>query len=690
MAKPSKRRPAIVPQRAPKPEPAATPTASGTVKARPVEPASSGNTHLIHFDFRAKLYLGIVVGLFALLTLSKVHTSSSPIWDLLLPDGHESAPRGLVAGNPRVIRTDEWGVTLPWQLSNVNKGYPLENETIGGHKVGLLLMPTYHLFGLFRPGNWGLLLFDVERGVAWKGNIAYCILLTGAFLLLMLLTRNNFWLSVFGSLWLWMSSGTQNWNGGMGVIFGLYCYLFTLGMHLLFAERQSWRWWLMGLLFGWLLFTEIFALYPAYQVPMGYTFLVLSAGFIWTNRHQAGLRYQFPIKLGIVLVGLTVFGLLFYSVYEELKPTLQAASQTVYPGKRLETGGTGFKANWFSEFYVWYLSEDKLPKSWDNISELSHFLTFVPIVIPALLVSFYRRRRIDPVLAGLSVWVLVMLSWMTFHWPVWLAEGTLMSMSPTRRMQMPLGVSSVLLALLYLNYMKTNALQVSRGVQAGLVALVAGFIGFTAYYNLQDSEGFFKLYQLVIPALWMTVLYVLLLPTTRWNLRQLAFGLGVLVFLLPNMAFNPLSVGLKAVTEHSLYKAVQAIQQTDPNARWVAYDNRRLSEMITAAGANIISGVKYLPPDSVYNVLDPQSKLDSVYNRYAHTIYKLNIDQKDGIIMHNTFEDECTVAMDPCSPKLKQLRVRYVVFDGEPIALATRCMTLVQQVNNVRIYRVNP
>ncbi len=187
----------------------------------------------------------------------------------------------------------------------------------------------------------------------------------------------------------------------------------------------------------------------------------------------------------------------------------------------------------------------------------------------------------------------------------------------------------------------------------------------------------------------LTALNSLLLPTILWQYRQLAFTVGLLLFLLPNMSFNPLSKGLSPIIDHALYKAVRAIQETDPNARWVAYDNRRVSEMITATGARIISGVKYLPPDTLYNVLDPEKKLDSLYNRYAHTIYKLNIDNKDSIIMQNLYEDELIVAMDPCSPRLRRLNVRYVVFDGEPIALATRCMTLVQQVGTVRIYRVD-
>lgn len=694
MSKSSKRRKGpVAPAQAVTGGISANPKPSSPPANRPVATpvlAKPTNGALLQFNTPTRWYLGVVVGLFVLFTLSKIHTISSPIWDLVLPDGHESAPRGLLAGTNRAIRVDEWGVSLPWELSNVNKGFPLENETIGGKQVGLLLMPTYHLFSLFRPANWGFLLFDAERGLAWKGNLDYVLLLTGAFLLLMLLTRNDFWLSLFGTLWLWLSAGIQNWNGGISVVFGVYCYLFALGIHLLFSERQSWRWWLMGLVFGWLLFTQVFLLYPPYQVPMGYTFLILTAAYIWTNRHEPGLRYKFAQKASIVGLSIVIFALMFYVVYEDLKPTLDAVSQTVYPGKRLETGGTGFKANWFSEFYSWFVGEDHLPKSWDNICELAHFLTFVPVIIPALAVSFYRTRQVNWFLVGLGVWVLIMLSWMTFHWPVWLAKGTLMSMSPTRRMQIPLGVTSVLLTVLYLQYLKNQAVQVSQAVQIGLVALVGLFIAYTAYYNLEDSEGFFKLYQLVVPVIWFTVLYALLLPTVRLPYRQLTFSVGVLVFLLPNLSFNPLSRGLEALTEHSLYKAVRAIHETDPNARWVAFDNRRISEMITATGANIISGVKYLPPDSIYNALDPTHKLDSTYNRYAHTIYKLHIDGKDGVIMQNVFEDECIVAVDPCSPKLRKLNVRYVVFDGQPpVDLATRCMTLMQEVNKVRIYKVN-
>ncbi len=693
MAKSSKRRPNPAPA-----HPAATgsaniaPAATGAIKKRPTSPptpARQPGFTLIHFDARAKWYLGIVVGLFVLFTLTKIHTISTPIWDLALPDGTNSPQRGLLAGTPREIRVDEWGVSLPWEMSNISRGFPLENETIGGKQVGLLLMPTYHLYSFFRPANWGFLLLDAERGLAWKGNIDYLLLLTGAFLLLMLLTRNNFGLSVFGSLWLLMSSGIQNWNGGISVVFGFYCYLFVVGVYLLFSEQRSWRWVAWSVLFGWLLFTEVFLIYPPYQVPLGYTFLILFAGYVYTNRHQAGLRYQFPQKLALVLAGVASFGLLFYSIYADLKPTFDAVSQTVYPGKRSETGGTGFKANWFSEYYSWLVNPGSFPKSWDNICELAHFVTFVPVVIPAIIVCFYRNRKIDWMLAGLSGFVVVMLLWMTFHWPTWLAEGTLMSMSPTRRMQIPLGVSSVLLTVLYLNYLKTNTLTINKLVQTGLIGSVGLFMVYTAYVNLNDSEGFFKPYQLIIPVIVLTVLNALLLPTIRWPYRQLVFTVGLLLFLLPNMGFNPLSRGLSPITDHALYKAVKAIQATDPDARWVAYDNRRVSELITATGVNIISGVKYIPPMNIYSVLDPDKKLDSLYNRYAHTIYKLNIDQKDGIIMQNLYDDELIVAMDPCSPRLHKLNVRYVVFDGEQTPLATRCMTLVQQVGTIKIYRVD-
>lgn len=667
----------------------AKPSARVTTTALPTLINEDNNEFtLIRFDKRAKWYLGICVGLFLTLTLLKIHTLSLAVWNQLLPDGSDSR-RGLIAGTPRQIRMDDYAVAIPWHLSSANQGFPKVNEVVGGEEIGLLMFPTHSVLMLFKPIFWGSLLLDSERAISWMFNFNYFALLVGAFLFFMLVTKNNFWLSVLGSLWLWLSSGTQNWNSGPAVIIAFFAIIFVCAAYLLFSEKFSWRWFLYGSLFCWALFTEALYLYPAYQVPIGYTFLLLFLGYVINNSHEKRLLHQLPAKIGVGLLCLVAIGAIFYSAYIELRPTLEAVTSTVYPGKRSEVGGTGFIANWFSEYYSWLVNPQKYPQSWLNICELSHYLTFVPVIAPCLLVYFSITRKIDWMLGLLVIWVIVMLSFMEFAWPKWLAEATLLSMSPTRRLQIPLGVSSVILTVIYLGFMKDKYRSVSSITNIGLVSMIVLFMLYTAYINLNDAGGLFKAYQMFAPVLFFAFLNSLLLFTIKSRYKQTIFSASIIVFLLPNLGFNPLSVGLSPITDHALYRAVKDIDKNDPDARWVVFGSQYISYMVTATGVKLISGVKFVPPRNIYKVLDPKMKHDSVYNRYSHTVYQSYITGTDSIVMQNPFEDGVMVAMDPCSPKLKTLNVKYIIFDKQPQPVEIRCMKLVSTLGSIQIYRVN-
>jgi hypothetical protein len=87
--------------------------------------------------------------------------------------------------------------------------------------------------------------------------------------------------------------------------------------------------------------------------------------------------------------------------------------------------------------------------------------------------------------------------------------------------------------------------------------------------------------------------------------------------------------------------------------------------------------------------LDPAKKDDSTYNRYAWVTMKMYIDGKDSVFFRQTYNDSYTIFMDPCSPKLKQLKVRYFVFDYQPQPLEVRCMTKLKETGGLLIYKRN-
>ncbi|WP_229311813.1 DUF7657 domain-containing protein [Larkinella rosea] len=651
-----------------------------------IKPAVGG-FELIRVDSRLKWFLGVCIGLFVLFTLAKIHPISLSVWNQLLPDGSD-AKRGLISGTPRTIRMDDYAVGTPWILSQVNRDFPVENETIGGEKAPILTVPTRHFSALFRPELWGFFLVNTESAYAWVWNIRICLAVIGVTLMLLLLTRNNFWLSVFGSFWLLLSSGTQSWTYIPASMIAGASLIFVAAVYLLFSQNRL-RIIVAAIALAWLLMYYALILYPPYEVPMGYVLVALLLGYIINQYDPKRLLNQWPVKLVGGVLALAVLGSSFYLYYQDVKPTLDAIMNTVYPGRRSELGGTGFIANWFSEYFSWAVQDTKFPKNWLNHCELSHYITFAPIIIPGMIAAFVITRKIDWALLLLGLFVIVGYLWIEVGFPEWLAKATLFSMSPTRRTQIPFGIANVLLTVLYLHYLGTHTVRTRSLYTALSIAGVLAFMIFAAQLNINDSDGFFKWHQLFLPVLFFTGLGTLLLVTWQPPYRNLIFCGAMVVFLLPNFKLNPVSKGLAPITQHALYRAVQDIHQREPQAKWVVYGSQYVSYLVTATGVDLLSGVKYIPPRKILKVLDPQMKRDSAYNRYAHTVYNSYIDGRDTVIIQNTFEDGYQVLMDPCSPKFKQLNVKYIVFDRQPQAAEIRCMKPVTTLGSLQIYRIN-
>lgn len=676
-----------------RPQPVIPPVHSQVVaSAKPDEiPAADRPVELIRFDRRVKWFIGICAGLLLLLSLAKIHAVSIPIWNQIMPDGSD-LKRGLISGEPRRIRMDDYAVMAPWILSQANKGLPQENETIGGEKSPVLVTPTSHFSAFFRMDYWGFFVLNVEQGYAWAFNFRAFFSIVAAALLLLLLTGNNFWLSVFGSFWLFLSSGSQSWThiptvmigaGSMTVVCTIYLFFGQSRRQIILAS--------VGLCYMMLYYA--FILYPPYQIPLSYLLIALVVGFAITHYDQQRLLNQWPVKAAAGVASVLSTGAIFYLYYSDLKPTIDAITKTVYPGQRSELGGTGFVANWFSEYFSWQFSDAKFPANWLNHCELSHYLTFAPIIIPSILGVLIMTRKFDWTLVLLSAFVIMGYFWIEVGFPKWLAQSTLWSMSPSRRAQIPFGIGNVLLTVLYLNYLTTVRVPTDkRSLLTGIgIVGIVGFMIYAVNVNISDSSGFFKGYQLVLPAVFFSVLGALLLPTWQPPYRSAVFSAGILFFLLPNLRLNPISKGLTSITEHALYRTVREIHQREPGARWVVFGGQFVSYIVTATGVDLLSGVKYAPPRKLLKVLDPAMKRDSAYNRYAHTVYNTYIDPQkpDTVIMVNTFEDGYTVAMDPCSPRFRQLNVKYIIFDRQPQPVEVRCMKLVSSVGALQIYRVN-
>jgi len=672
-----------------RPQPAPVHTAPMPVKPAAISEADRP-FELIRFDKRVKWFIVICIGLFIVLTLAKINYSSVGMWNTVIPDGSD-AKRGIISGTPKQIRMDEWAVVTPFMLSQANQGFPLDNPAIGGGKAALVgYFPVSHFVSIFRPSHWGFLLFDFDHGFAWHWNFVIFFNLIASTLLFLLLTRNNFWLSVLGSVWLIFSPGFAWWSFFFLTTEFAASILLISSIYLFYA--RSVRTLLIAApLFLWSFASFALTLYPPYQILLGYLLIFLLIGYVWRNYKPDYLFDKLWPKLAAFALVFAVLGVIFYQFYLDAKPTIDLMSNTAYPGKRSEIGGTGFIANWFSEYYSgWLINNDKFPQAWLNICELSHFITFTPVIAVGLGLYGWRTRRFDPMLLLLLGLVLFMLVYIELGFPEFLAKITLFSMSPSRRAQVPFGIAEVFLAVLYLDYMNRQPkLQLSGTVSTLLTIAVFCFMLFAAWLNISTSGGFYKGHQLFLPTLFFAGLNYLMLPITAFRQKYLVVAGALVLFTLPALKINPVAKGTAPITEHALYQKVREIHQQDPDARWVVLGSQYIAYMVTATGVNQLGGVKNQPDFKTMAVLDPGMPRKNAYNRYAHSVYNSYIDpaHPDSVLIQNTFEDGFQVGLDPCSPKLQQLNVRYFVFDHQPQPVEIRCLTPVATLGSLSIYK---
>ena len=655
-----------------------------------IETAAVPASQLLIFTKKVKWFSGICIALFLLLTLLKIHGASVAMWNQIVPDG-SNPKRGIISGQARAIRVDEYGVLTPYMLSQAKNGFELRNEVMGDGNVPLVLgVPVKHFITFFRPHFWGYFLLDTERGFAWWWNFKVFGILLSAFFLFLVLTRNSFWLSVFGSVWVLLSSGTLWWfsTGLTEMIIGT-CLLPVAVIYLLYGQtRQQIITGALLAAWGSLYFAS--HLYPPYQVPLAYLmgFLLLGYGF---SRKRADLFANFPMKAVGVIITLALIGIVGFFYYRDAKSTLDLMLNTAYPGKRLEYGGTGFQSNWFSEYFnSFFISDQHFPAKWLNICELSHYITFAPLIFGWMIYQYATTRKVNFVLVGLGLFVLFGWLWIEVGFPQWLGKLTLMNTSPTRRTQIPFGLGNVFLAIAFLYDTRNVSANVSPLVRGLAVVGAAALVVLAAYQNNTAAPGFFRADQLAIGAIYFGILNALILPVWSFQYRTALFCVGVLGALLPNLKVNPIAKGLTPITENVLYRAVESIREQDPDARWVVFGNNFLTYLVGATGVKQISGVKYTPNFTIMHQIDPKAKRDTVYNRYAHSVYRPYPNPTDSVVIDNGGSyDAYGVYIDPCSPKLKKLNVKYVVFEKVDQPVETRCMTLLNELGSLKIYRIN-
>ncbi|MGZ3854307.1 MAG: DUF7657 domain-containing protein [Flavisolibacter sp.] len=642
---------------------------------------------LIRFDLEARLFVFGLLTLYLLLSLLKVHTSSIGNWDIMT--GKPEAET-VIAGKPRYIRVDEWMVATPAIIGQYRDGMPLSNPADGAGNAPVVYgFPVKDVSSILRPAQWSYFMFDVERAFAFSWNFNIFFFLLSTFLLLMLLTKSNFWVSVTGTFFIFLSSAVQWWTYTIAaemtylnaVLISFVYLLYSRIVPSLVASG-------ILLLFG--VSGIFFNLYPPFQVPLIYLYGLIFLGFLARNKQFESFRVNLPAKLLVLFGVLLVFGISAYHYYTITKDTYGLVLNTVYPGRRFSTGGDLIKGKFFSEFFGVYMSDTNVPAQWINICEESNFIMFFPIVLYVVAVRYIKYKKVDPLLLAISIFVLIGSVYVLAGFPSFLSKISLLSMSPASRALPILGAGNAILLFVFLGNSECDQVEKFTWVEFGILAVGVFLFVKTICSNIGDAtDNFFSTEQITTASLLIATSYLLIRYKAFRFVTPIAcvFLLGLNI---ANAGVHPISSGLASLLEHPLVEKTKPLYEKDPKARWVVFGNQQLegsnwANLLKVNGINVFNGVKWIPPLREMATLDPRA--DSVYNRFAHIDMHMFINGRDTVAFQGLGPDGYAIHMDPCSPRLAKLGVRYFVFTYRPQAIEVRSMSPIDTSGQFFIYK---
>ena len=612
--------------------------------------------------FKVILYPLLIIGLVCILASIRLNGSSVAIFNNVLSKEVQK-DENLLFGKPRGIRGDQFMVMLPIIISQDINGNPSVNTDMT-YKTNLITQfaPSKNELMLFRPTMLPFIILEnteVAYSLYWFGEFA--LFLISTYLLLLILSKGNIFLSVIGSLVLLFTPFLHWWNQTYTITWISFTLVFLM---LLLKETNLKNSILLGLGLLYSMITFLFILYPPFQIALSYIAFTVILGYILNNlnRIKENLKNSFPVLI-FTFVTFLLFSFLIYSKYSEV---IEIIRNTSYPGERFIQAGTGNILHLFNGLYNILLQINSNTPPFSNQSESSNFLLLFPPVVSWVMYknikSYIQNKKINWITVLLSLNLLFFSAWYLLPLPDFVSKFSLLSLVHPHRLLIGFGYGSYILMLYFIgnNFRESNnkSDNIVIAILSFLFGLFIYFIG-KGLYNI--SPSFFEYpsvfnheYKILLASIFATfITYLLLKKHTK------LFLIGFLTFSMISTIFiNPLYKGLDILINTDLANYIQEISEND-NSKWIGYNNNYLTQYALANNASVINGVHLYPQFDIWKILDPEKEYFDLYNRYAHVNISEYEEGEEYIRL--LYNDALEVNISPCDKKWDSLNVKYLI-----------------------------
>lgn len=596
----------------------------------------------IEYIYKRRYIIGIII--FTILVFFGFHGSSISFFNQIIQPNNIQPESNPIIGRARAIRGDEWAVGTPTILSQTKNGFNPTSSILNAKTSNITLYPkivSKSIGTISTPNQIGFLFLPVEQAFSFSWYFGYFLLFFSSLELLMLMTKRKKFNSIIGAILITFSPVVQWWEAWNIIAYGaLAIVLFDKYLKSEKIIKQI----LLAILIGYIGCCYIMCLYPAWQIPYGFLFLILS---IWTIKENKENCSIWKILM-LILIILFIIAIIVVPIFVSSYDIYSIISHTTYPGKRLSTGGF----NWPILFnYLICIFNSFFESS--NASEMSQFISLYPVPIIMGIYYWYNNKRKykkDFLLVGLTMLSILLSVWNYVKLPNWLAKISLLFMSTPSRCAVVVSFTCLLLLIYCLaNYAGEELNNIGK-YQNLIIAILVGLFGINIvhsnYANYMSSKMIVFDIIVFIPLIFMILL-------NHKTINKLALCLLALLTLVTGITVHPLNRGLKEIYNKPISKEIAKLEKKDSTSNWATIGTTYyMPNYLVANGADTLNSTSYYPNFDFWNKLDLKKKED-IYNRYAHLIIEMTnkktsikLRSEDLIELHINNSDVCKLDLD--------------------------------------------
>ncbi len=637
---------------------------------------------LLHFVTNVKkFYLfifekrWIIAGIILLfMVVNKYHGDSISCYDYYIQSGMVSEYSYPIFGRERHIRSDEWNVDTPINLSTqyLENPYGKYNNLVRGTNTINSNMLTVAF--ILNPVNVISLLIRYMFGYEYMFSYGWYVNIFLTFLfqleLFLIMSSRKKLLSICGTCMVVLSSHYL-WWGFPSLI--LYSSLALVCSYYFFKSESIRR--RIAYAYGTALGTANFVLvlYPAWEVPMGFCSLVI---FIWiVHECWDDIKRMRKPEWAILVSALVLCIVMISQSMIAQREYMEAITNTVYPGKRVDYGGFTIRklANYITAILYPYID-------YINPSEKGMYITLFPLPLFMAVYTWWKGNMKNWLLNGLIIISVFLTCYTTIGLPPVLAKMTLMTNSTAARAVDILGYIQVILFVVTLANLNI-ASRMNRKYAIVLAAVMSGIVISFADYEMPDYMS--GEYKIIIFGVFVLIFYSCLANVSE---KIYKFGLMSIIGIavITSIYVRPIVKGLDAIYSKPVTKEIQKLVLEDNDAKWIACSNVMVpytpSQFVLACGAPVINSVNKYPNMDLWEKLDPNKNNEYVYNRYAHFVINFidgdtNVEEvyPDEICLNLSYED------------IKKTEAEYI-FSTYPIEVDNKYVTFNQLYNEGGVY----